>query len=296
MKKGPKIALKQAKILDITLNSTSESRVLGFVRVSLIGQEKFFIVTPNPEILIRAQKDKSLKKILNAADISLPDGVGLAQAAKFINLPGPKFGPLRFFALLFQGAVVGLATFVKLDWLSGSLNLIRGRDMFLALLKLANQKNWRVFLLGGREGVAGQTAEILAKSLKKVRLAFSDGPQLNEKAKPVTKEDVFVEKKVVEKINQFKPHLLFVAFGAPKQEKWVYKWLPRLNVGGAMVVGGAFDYLAGRTNLPPAWMENLGLEWLWRLVKQPWRLRRIFTAFPIFPLKVFWHKLTVIGS
>ena len=288
------ISRKQAKILGIKLDSTSKAQVLRFVRSRLARTRSgtpFFIVTPNPEIIMRAQKDKHLVKILNSANLALPDGVGLVQAAKFLALANPQNRLVRPLVLLFQGLGVGLATFFKRYWITSSLTLIKGREMFSELIKLANKKGWRVFLLGDKQESAQKAVDKLKLNYKKTKFYAASGPNLDLAAKPQSKKDSFIEKEVVSSINKLKPHLLFVAFGAPKQEKWISKWLPKLDIGGAMVVGGVFDYLSGRASLPPSWIENLGFEWLWRLVKQPWRLKRILIAFPIFPLKVFWSKL-----
>jgi N-acetylglucosaminyldiphosphoundecaprenol N-acetyl-beta-D-mannosaminyltransferase len=294
-----KKAHKQANILSIKLSSTSKMRVLRFVRGRLrifdknaAKKAKFVIVTPNPEIVTKAQKDKELARILNAANLSLPDGIGLAAAYKFMAFPAPKWKILRAPVLLVQGFVVGLAVLFGDRWLTKDLNIIKGREIFLDLMKLANKKDWRIFLLGGEGGVAGKAAKNLQKSLKKVVLESAEGPMLDENAVPVSKGDVKIEKDVIRSINKLKPHLLFVALGAPKQEKWSDKWMKDLDIGGAMVVGGTFDYMAKKTMLPPKRMEKLGLEWLWRLITQPERAKRIFKAFPLFPLKVYWYHLT----
>ena len=294
-----KKAHKQANILSIKLSSTSRTRALRFVRGRLrifdknaAKNAKFLIVTPNPEIVMRAQKDKDLTRILNTANLSLPDGIGLAAAHKFMTLYSPKWKILRAPVLLIQGFVVGLAVLVNDRWLTKDLNIIKGREFFLELMKLANKKSWRVFLLGGEGGVAEKTAKNLRKSLKKVVLESAEGPTLNNNAVPVSKKDVKLEKDVIKKINKLKPHLLFVALGAPKQEKWLDKWMKDLSIRGAMVVGGTFNYMAKKTALPPKSMEKLGLEWLWRLITQPERAKRIFKACPVFPLTVYWHHLT----
>ena len=92
-------------------------------------------------------------------------------------------------------------------------------------------------------------------------------------------------------INKFMPHLLFVAFNNPKQEIWIRRNLPKLKVKGAMAVGGTFRYNAGLSELPPNWMESLGLEWAWRLITEPYRLKRIVNAVVVFPYKVFLYKV-----
>ena len=89
-------------------------------------------------------------------------------------------------------------------------------------------------------------------------------------------------------INNFKPDLLFVAFGAPKQELWISKWQKKLNVRGMMAVGGSLDYYSGVVKEVPSSIKNLGLEWLWRLINEPKRLVRIFNAVVIFPLTLLF--------
>lgn len=256
---------KNAKILNIRLDSTSKEKVLAFVRGRIAQgdlpagrQEKFYIVTPNPEIVLEATGDKVLAKILNSADFSLPDGGGLIFAARFLGQP--------------------------------KLNLIRGREMFLSLSRLANKKGWRVFLLGGRPGQAQKTKELLVRSLKNIKIEALSGPTLDKSGNPVNTTEFKKEANCIEKINNLAPQLLFVGFGAPKQEKWIVKWLPKLKIGGAMVVGGTFSYISGESSLPPKWMEEAGIEWFWRLLREPFRAKRILNAVIFFPLKVFLER------
>lgn len=282
---------KYDQILGIHITSTSIHRVLAFVRSSLIKKDKFYIVTPNPEIVLRAQKDKKLARILNNAPILIPDGVGLSQAAKFLSLRTINnrgfSAPLYFI----QGIWVGLATFFDKKWLFEELEPIKGRDMFMELVRLANKKGWKVYLLGGEHGEGEETAKKLERSYKGVKFAWAQGPIFDEEGLAISIPAREEEKKVVESINNFRPDLLFVALEPPKQEKWIDKRLPELNIGGAMVVGGTFRYIAGQAKLPPKWMEGVGLEWAWRLLTEPWRLGRIINAAIVFPWRVFLFKL-----
>lgn len=129
---------------------------------------------------------------------------------------------------------------------------------------------------------------------------YDSGPWLNNNGKPVNETETEKEKEAIGQINAFKPHFLFVGFGCPKQEKWLARFvlesrrdrnLARLNVGAVMTVGGAFDYLAGAAPEPPQMLAQAGLEWLWRLVTQPWRIRRIFTAIVMFPSKLYLESV-----
>jgi N-acetylglucosaminyldiphosphoundecaprenol N-acetyl-beta-D-mannosaminyltransferase len=293
-------------ILGVKVDSTTPPRVLRKVQFYITEAKKFYIVTPNPEIVMEAQKDKLLAKILNSANISLPDGIGLAQAQKFMSLPSgpkaftgrwpnPKGIIKRFLTLVIQGLGVGFLTIVDRNNLNDTLKIIKGRNMFLELIKLANKRKWRVYLLGGENNEAQGTKYELEKTFKSVHIKSFSGPMLNNKGEPIGKSEKDVENKAVKMINDFKPHLLFMAAKFPRQEKWVYRWYKKLNIGGAMVVGGTFNFISGYKKLPPLWIEDRGLEWVWRLISGNQKFERIFRAFPEFAFKVFWRKFILYG-
>lgn len=290
IKETPETDRIVGKILNIKINSTSEGRVLAFVRDSLARNHKFWISTPNPEIILKAQNDFDYLKILNSADMALPDGVGVIQGLKFLSLSNPKNKILKMIILPVQGLMVGLSTFFAKDWLFKDFRLMKGRKMFLSLIALANKKGWRVFLFGGEGGVAEKTAEKLIKNFKRVKIHFAQGAIYNNQAYPVTEDDIKIHNDTVKQINEFKPHFLFVALGAPKQEKWLFNNFGKLKIGGAMVVGGTLNYLADKSKLPPKWIERSGFEWFWRLTYEPKRFGRILNALIVFPLKVFTFK------
>lgn len=251
IKKSQKIE----QIMKINLNSTSRSEVLTRVENFISHNRKFYIVTPNPELILMAQKNKLLKNALNSADISVPDGVGLKLAVP-------------------------------------NLQIIKGRELFLKLIDLASREKWKVFLLGGLGNEAQKAAKALIKRYPGLLIESNRGLVLTDSAQPKTKLDTVLQKEVCDRINQFSPNLLFVAFGNPKQEIWIAKNLPKLKIGGAMAVGGTLRYVAGISKLPPVWMAKLGLEWLWRLATEPKRVGRIFRAVVVFPLRVFIDKIS----
>lgn len=285
-----RIAQKKPYILNIKVDSTQAFEVLSFVRSSLENHKKFFIVTPNPEIVLNAQGDPMFAKILNSADISLPDGVGLLAANRFFSLPNPKNRTIRLISLVAQGLGIGFSILFDRNWLAGDLKLLRGREIFLELTALANKFSWKVYLLGGEQEEAKGAKRELQKIYKKAKFRAAGGPVLNKNGVPVDSSQKVVERQVVQEINELKPQLLFVGFGAPKQEKWTYRWLPKLSVGGAMVVGGTFKYISGQAKLPPKFFADSGLEWLWRLLTGSQKFQRINAAIFEFPLKIFWKK------
>lgn len=282
---------KSVKILGVKVDITSVTRVIRQVVVDIEKGKKFFVVTPNPEQIVLAQQDEEFINVLNSADINVPDGVGVVAAYKFLTLPETKNLLTRPIMYLAQGMGVAFSILFDKKWITAEMSLIRGRDLFLKLIELANKKGWRVYLLGGWEKVAQRSKINLEQNYKKVVLKGGTGPILENDATPVNKEEKKVEGKIIQEINKFNPHILFVGFRAPVQEKWVYKHLKRLNIGGAMVVGGTFNYMSGRAKMPSVWMADLGLEWLWRLLTGSQTKKRILNAFPKFALKIFAHKL-----
>ena len=230
-------------ILGVKISGDNKEGVLRKVRDYIARSRKFSLFSINPEIVLAAGGDQRFKNILNRGDINIADGIGLKLA-----LP--------------------------------HLTIIKGRVIFAELCRLANQLGWKIFLLGGPETAnAGKALQI---NFKKLKIESCQGPKLNIKGEPVLEVDIKAELDIVDKINKFGPQILFVGFGAPKQELWIKKWLPKLNVVGAVAVGGTFDYLTGKLQLPPKYIP----EFLWRLSKEPRRFGRIFNAVVVFPLKV----------
>jgi len=288
----------KAIILNIAFSSNSKRRVLREIQALLteFGRSSrklrpFLVVTPNPEIILRALADPKLAAILNKADFSLPDGVGLSLAFRFNQLYCPKNKICRPPVFLLEGLLVGLALFFNPKWLSSGLKVIKGREFFWDLVKLANKKSWRLALVGNRSGSAQAAAAALESSFRSVKIKALGGPNLNQDGKPVTDEDRKIENNVVEEINRFRPHLVFIGFGAGKQEKWADRWRLQLDCGGIMMVGRTFEWISGESKMAPKWLAQTGLEWLWRLLTGSTDSRRIFNAVFVFPWQVFKFKL-----
>lgn len=296
---------KIVPILGIFVDSASKERALNRACLAVSPPEArkkagwpSLVVTPNPEIIAAAQKDKSLARILNSADLALPDGIGVVMAMRYLMMGPPRplagrgKGVFRPIALLFQGLWVGLSLFFNRKWLFGFSEVVPGRWLFEELVRRAAKQGVGVFLLGGKPGVAEKAANALSIKYEVLNIKYNSGPWLNLKGEPVDEEQKKIEKKVIQEINKFRPDFLFVGFGHPKQEKWLSRNLSKLNVGAAMTVGGAFDYLAGEVPKPPKWLAEIGLEWLWRAIAQPARIKRIFNAVVVFPLKIYLYKLS----
>lgn len=211
-------------LLGVGFSDLSLREVLEYITENIKKKgEKFYIVTPNPELLVLASDDFKYKKILNSADLALADGVGVILASKFLQKE------------------------IK--------HKITGVDLMESLCKEVNDWPITVSFLGGRPGIAEKTAECLKKINSSLKVAFAGGEIANFNNFPAS-------------------DILFVAFGSPKQELWIEKNLKRLPVRVVIGVGGAFDFVSGSIPRAPRWMRKAGLEWLFRLIIQPWRAKR----------------------
>lgn len=255
------------EILGVKISITHKERVLRQVRnfiskYSKSSKNKFIIFTPNPEIITYAFRNPEFKIILNSGDVSIPDGYGLKLAYKYI--------------------VCG----------SKQIQIIKGRELFVELVKVANKKGWRVFLLGDKSGSAEGVMAVLGRSYKKVKLYATPGPWLDENGVPVGEAERKHETRIIERINKVAPEIIFVGFGAPKQEKWLVRNMPKLKFNVGMVVGRSFDFVSGRYTVTPRLFERMRLEWFWRLLSGSQNLPRIFNAVVAFPFLVLKDKIS----
>ena len=174
----------------------------------------------------------------------------------------------EFMAVL-QKADLVLADGVGMLWAARRLGRplperVTGSDGIYLLAERAAREGWRLFLLGAGPGVAGQTARSLQDRYPGLQVAgtYSGSPR----------DEDFPE--IARRIKAARPHILLVAYGAPRQDMWIARHKDDLGAAVSMGVGGAFDFVAGVQKRAPAWLIRLNLEWLWRLITQPWRWRR----------------------
>ncbi|NLL42432.1 MAG: WecB/TagA/CpsF family glycosyltransferase [Firmicutes bacterium] len=205
------------------------------------------VITANPEMVIKARGDQLLAEIMDRADLVVADGIGVVWASRVLGKPVPERIP--------------------------------GIELAEGLLAQASRQGWKVFLLGGSEGVAEEAAQSLQRSFPEIKIVgtchgyFSSGE----------------EGEILKKIDREKPHILLAALGVPRQEKWLAAYLGTLKIPVAIGVGGSFNVWAGVDKRAPLWIRKVNLEWLYRVIKQPWRIKRL-AALPIFALAVIWSR------
>lgn len=200
------------------------------------------IITLNAEILYNAQSDEKLMSVIKKADLITPDG---------------------------SGTVWGIKQLTGQD-----VDRVTGIDLMQEICRQSRPNGWKVFLFGGKPGIADEASRRLEKDY-----GTEVGGMLNGYFKA---ED---EESIVERINDSDADVLFVALGAPKQEFWIDKYRDRLDVPVVIGVGGSFDVISGQVERAPKFFQRMGIEWLWRLIKEPWRWKRML-ALPKFTILV----------
>ncbi len=272
------------KILDVKFNPYFTKEALNQI-AAFIGQNKRgYIVTPNPEFLITAQKNSEFKNILNRADLSIPDGIGILWAAKFLSLKTSRLRLLKHLHAVFQLLYSGLSLIFYPRYCRTIIpERVAGSDLINNIFQLARNQKLKLYLLGAQPGIARQAAQIIQNKYPGIEIA---GTQSGSPDKEYDNEICYV-------INKAKPDIIMIAYGAPKQELWINRNLSKLATAKVAIgVGGALDFITGKIKRAPGWMRYLGLEWLYRLIKEPRRIKRIINATIYFPYLVLKNKLT----
>jgi N-acetylglucosaminyldiphosphoundecaprenol N-acetyl-beta-D-mannosaminyltransferase len=232
--------------LGVEVASVNMQAALNEVDNIIEKREPGFIVAINPEKIMKASKDEKLRKLLNSAAIQIPDGIGVVYASR-INRGNIK-------------------------------SRVTGIDLMEKICELAAKKNYKIYMLGAKPGVADKAASLLREKYKGINVVgIMDG---------YFKED----KDAILKIKEKKPDILFVAMGSPRQEYWITSNLSELEVPLCMGVGGSYDVICGNIDRAPDFMCKMGLEWLYRLLKEPWRFKRMLVL-PVFFFKIIGERV-----
>jgi N-acetylglucosaminyldiphosphoundecaprenol N-acetyl-beta-D-mannosaminyltransferase len=228
-------------ILGVDVCAETYEQLTARLLADIEEKRKSFIVAINPEKIMKAQQDESLRQLLNSATYQIPDGIGVIIASIL------KGGNIR--------------------------TRVTGIDMMLQLCKEAAIHQKKIFLYGAKPGVADEAKTKLEEMFPGIQITGT----LNGYEKD---EDV-----IRDTINASGAEIIFVALGSPAQEKWIIKHKEILAPYVYQGVGGSFDVVSGRLNRAPAFFQKFGLEWFYRLLKEPWRWKRQLIL-PKFLIKV----------
>lgn len=245
------LSLLDISFLNIGMNEAIEmiDKAAGFKETA----KSFYFV--NPDCFNKAKADPDYLNVLQQSDYVFPDGIGVNIACKIIR------NPLK--------------------------ENINGTDMFPFLCQMAKNRNYSIFLLGGKPGIA----EAVEK-----RITDEFGVQVSG-AHHGYFDHGHDSEKIINLINASHTDIVLVALGVPIQEKWIANHKDQLTAGAILGVGGLFDFYSGRTKRAPRWLREMGLEWSYRLLQEPGRLwRRYIIGNPLFLLRVLRWKSRVYAN
>lgn len=264
----PFLAARTVSVMGVDFHKVTLDEAVEVVGRFLKSGEQHMVVTPNPEIILKAEKDDNYRRTLNKASLKIADGIGILWAA---NLAKHKTRLARI-----GHGVLGLAMLTIKS--RGELpERVTGTDLMSELVHNSHRLGAKIFLLGAAPGVARRVAD--KWRFDQIVGTFSGTPRPKDDAE------------IVDRINASEANLVLVAYGAPNQEKWINRNLKKMpNVKVAIGVGGAFDFVSGVRHRAPSWMQKTGLEWAFRLCQEPRRVKRILNATLVFPFHVMFKK------
>ncbi len=267
-------------VAELQLHPWSKKQLLQILQQRISNHEQTFVTTPYSEFLFHALRDPAIRDLLNSADVAVPDGIGILWADYFLRQP---FHFQSFYLKILEGwaqvVFTGAAILLRPRKLYRTFpEKIVGAELFWDLLKMAAENNFSVFLLGARGNTAEQVKTILQQQFPQLQIVGTSNRAMTDPS-------------IIEQVAAAQPDLLFVAFQPLLQEQWIADHLKSLPTSLAIGLGGTFDYVAGNQPVPPRLVRQIGLEWLYRLITQPQRFRRIINAVPGLILSLVRYKV-----
>ena len=242
-------------ILGIPFDPVTTDQTVELIAEMIASRQPHYLVTANVDFVVQAEQDPELLRILFHAHLVLCDGMPLVWASRFLGNPLPE--------------------------------RVTGSDLVPRLLAESERRDWRVFFLGGTPESVERAAVRTLERHPRLRLVGAYSPPF----KPLQEMD---HEGILRRVTEARPDILFVAFGCPKQEKWINWYYRSLGVPVAVGVGATIDFLAGTFRRAPVWMQRTGTEWLYRLLQEPRRLaQRYGKGFWVFGRGIFaqWREL-----
>lgn len=284
--------LEPINILGVNVHPISKKELLKKIVYFLKDGQQHYIVTTNSEFLMAASRDEKFKKILNLADLSIADGAGVIWASHFLNRPVQVSNafPLKQQKIYRRRKIRNQVLFTlvqNLVYPSSTRDIIperlTGADTVLDICKILAENDYSLYILGGQ----GDTPVAAKFTLEKM---FPD--LMISGIKGGFPKDSTPDEVLVEAVNKAKPDVLFVVLGHPHQEKWIFHNLDKMpSVKLAIGVGGSLDFVSGKLRRAPEFLQKINSEWLFRLIQEPRRWRRIKNAIYEFPKLVYREKI-----
>src|ERR1041385_8818535 len=231
----PPVKMRSAPVvlLGVPFDNVNTAETVALVERMVASGRPHYLATANVDFLVQSLHDVELRRILFEAHLVLCDGTPLLWASR---------------------------------WLGNRLSeRVAGSDLVPLLIRIAAQKGYRIFFLGG-------SPEATVEAVRKLQVRYPDLVIAGHYSPPFRNLLEMDHEEIKRRITAAKPDLLFVSFGCPKQEKWIPMNYRSLRVPVSIGVGGTIDFLAGRLARAPLWMQRTGTEWIFRLAQEPRRL------------------------
>lgn len=224
---------KQA-LLNTYINNVTMPETIAAIEQMIEADKKSYVVAINVDVVMKIEEDSYLKKVVDNADMVLVDGKPLVWISKLHGKP------------------------LKAK--------ISGSDLVPLLFEVAAEKGYKIFIIGGKDGIAEQAKEKLENRLPKIKIVGTYAPPFG-----FEKNESELDK-INQMISEAHPDLLIACFGCPKQEKWIYENIEKYNAKVSVCAGATVDFLAGNVKRAPRWMSDHGLEWFYRFTQEPKRM------------------------
>ncbi len=242
--------MEKQPLLNTYVNSLSMAETLDEICRLVDEKKKSYVVAINVDVVMKMEKDKYLKKITDEADLTLVDGKPLVWIAKWHKHR------------------------VKAK--------ISGSDLIPELCKVAAERGYSIFIIGGAEGIADKAKGNLERDLPTIRIVGTYSPPFG------FEKDESELQKINTMISDAHPDLVIACFGCPKQEKWICENYHKYDGTVSICAGATVDFLAGNVNRAPKWMADHGLEWLYRFSQEPKRLFKRYFVDDVKILGLVW--------
>lgn len=273
-------SFKKIDVGGLQITPIQKSELLEQLTKRIANKEKTFVVTPYSEFLYSSLRRPEIRNLLNSSDYAIADGVAILWARYFLSIPLTlKNFYLNIIQAWWQVVWTGASILLRPSLLYKEIpEKIVGADLVWDLASLAEKNNFTLYLLGGLGDVPKKTSEKLLAKYPNLKIVGTSNKDMHDPS-------------IIDDIVMSKPDMLFVAFKAQEAEDWIANHLGDLPISFAIALGGTFDYITGAKKQPPKFIRGIGLEWLYRLLTQPSRLKRIFNATFGLVLGLVRHKV-----
>jgi N-acetylglucosaminyldiphosphoundecaprenol N-acetyl-beta-D-mannosaminyltransferase len=224
----------RVRIGGLPIDALTFEQALDAIEALVAAREGGSVFTPNIDHIVQYAENNALRTAYDTVDLSLADGMPVVWSSKLLGTPLPA--------------------------------KVSGSDLVVPLAERASARGWRVVLLGGAEGVAKAAANKLRGMFADVQIVTTLSPIIDLREPPSTRDPL------VRTLREAAADIVFVALGAPKQELFIAEVRPNLRPAVLLGIGASLDFLAGTARRAPSWMSDHGLEWAYRLGREPRRM------------------------